>query len=241
MKRIPVVFRRQFTCFLSAPATYLSGACFLALSTAAGWQASALLAPGSRDLQAFFQFHPWFYLLLVPVLCTQLWSDEYKDGSLDFLRTLPLTSSELVIGKFLAAWAVLTLILLLTFPLVIATHYLGTPDNSVIASQYLASALLAGSYLAVGCFICTFTHKRLVIFIVTLCLLLAASGVSSVLDALDHQAPIWVMDSFIALSPSMRFDAIDNGLLTLPDGLYFVSLIGAFLTMTTVTLNYKNA
>lgn len=123
------------------------------------------------------------------MLATQLWADEHNTGAMDFLKTLPVTGFEMVAGKFLAAWVVSGIALLLTFPLVITVNYLGNPDNTVIASQYLASWLLAGSYLSVGCFICTLTHHRVVIFTVTLCLLLAASGLSSILDAIEHQAP----------------------------------------------------
>jgi ABC-2 type transport system permease protein len=72
-------------------------------------------------------------------------------------------------------------------------------------------------------------------------MLLAASGLSSVLDALEHQAPIWVVDSLVSINPISRFGAIDNGKLTLHDGLYYISMILAFLSASTVTLNYKTS
>ena len=90
----------------------------------------------------------------------------------DTLNALPVTSVERVIGKFIAAWTVCGIALMLNFPLVIAVNYLGTPDNTVIASQFLASWLLAGSYLSVGCFICVLANQRLLIFFFTLGLLL---------------------------------------------------------------------
>ncbi|AZE88350.1 ABC transporter permease [Pseudomonas orientalis] len=241
MKLLPLIFKRQLASYACTPHTYLSVAFFLILCAALGLHTHRWMERDSSDLQAFFELHPWLYLLLIPSLSMQLWSDERNNGFSDMMKTLPLTSAERVIGKFLAAWAVCSVALLLNFPIVAAAHYLGTPDNGVIASQFLASWLLAGSYLSVGCFICAFTHQRIIIFLLTMGLLLTISGLSSVLDALEHQAPIWIVDSLMKLDPISRFSSMDNGKITLHDGLYFASMIFAFLSATIVTLNYKNS
>lgn len=241
MKLLPVIIKRQLACYACTPSTYLSIATFLVLYATLGLYMSPWMEQGSGDLAGFFRLHPWLYLLLIPTLSTQLWADEHDAGLRDIMKTLPITSAERVIGKFLAAWAVCGIALILTFPMVVIANYLGTADNIVIASQFLASWLLAGSYLAVGCFICTLTQQRLVVFLLTLVLLLTASGLSSVLDGLEHQAPIWVIDSLVSINPMLRFSTIDNGKLTLRDSLYFISIILAFLSATTVTLNYKTS
>ncbi|MFL1492994.1 ABC transporter permease [Pseudomonas antarctica] len=241
MKLLPVIFKRQLTSYACTPGTYLSVAAFLVLCATLGVYTSQWLERDSGNLQAFFQLHPWLYLLLIPTLSTQLWSDERTASLRDVMNTLPITTFERVIGKFLAAWVVCGIALVLTFPTVIVANYLGPADNLVITSQLLASGLLAGSYLSVGCFICALTHRRVVIFLLTLGLLFIASVLSSVLDSLEHQAPIWVIDSLMALNPISRFSTIDNGKLTLHDSLFFISIIFAFLSATTVILNYKNS
>ena len=241
MNLLPSVFKRQLASYLSAPTTYLSIATFLVLSALLGLHTSQLLEQSSSDLQGFFEWHPWLYLFLIPALSAQLWADENDAGFATFMKTLPVTSAELIMGKFFAAWVVAGLALLLTFPIVTVVNLLGTADNRLIASQFLASWLLAGSYLSVGIFICALTRQRLTIFILTLSLLLLASGVSSVLDALEHQAPIWIIDSLTSLSPLLRFGLVDHGTLTLQDSAYFISMIIAFLAAATVTLNYKNS
>lgn len=240
MRLLSTIFKRQLACYAGSPATYVSVAIFLALTMALGLYASRWLEQDIHDLRLFFHLHPWLYLLLMPALATQLWSDESHVGFRDLMKTLPVTGAELAIGKFLAAWVVAGWALILTFPLVIFANFVGNADNSVIASQLLASWLLSGSYLSVGCFICTFTRQRTVVFILTSSLLLIASGLSSVVDALEHQAPIWIVDSLATLNPHSRFSMLDSGKLTLHDSAYFISIILAFLTATTVTLNYKN-
>ncbi|WP_300632101.1 ABC transporter permease [Pseudomonas sp.] len=241
MKLLPLIFKRQLASYACAPTTYLSVAFFLVLCATLGLHTHSWMERDSSDLQPFFELHPWLYLVLIPSLTLLLWSDEHSTGFSNMMKTLPITSAERVIGKFLAAWAVCSVALLLNFPIVIAAHYLGTPDSGVIASQFLASWLLAGSYLSVGCFICALTHQRIVIFLLTMGLLLAISGLSSVLDALEHQAPIWMVDSVMKLDPISRFSSMDDGKITFHDGLYFVSMIVAFLSATIATLNYKNS
>ncbi|CRM01682.1 MULTISPECIES: ABC transporter permease [Pseudomonas] len=240
MRLLPVIFKHQLTSYASTPATYLSIALFLLMSVTLGLYAHRWLEQDTLDLQIFFQLHPWLYLVLMPTLTTQLWAEESNAGFLDVVKILPITASELAIGKFLAAWAVASAALISTFPLVIVANYLGTADNGLIASQFIASWLLAGSYLAVGCFICSFTRQHIIIFILTLCLLLIASGLSTAIDNLEHQAPVWLIDSLTVLNPLSRFSTIDNGKLTLHDAAYFISIIVAFLTATTVILNHKH-
>lgn len=239
MRLLPVIFKRQLGSYFSSPATYLCLAVFLLVSSIAGFQLGTFLEHDSTDLYHFFRFHPWLYLFLTPVLCTQLWSDEGKEGALDFLNTLPISVFELALGKFLAAWAISGLALLLTFPIVATVNYLGSPENTTIAAQLFGSWLLAGAYLAGGCFICAMTGHRFIIFTLTFFLLLAASGLSSILDAFDYHTPAWIIDNLILLSPSVRFDTIANGALTLQDFSYFLSMILAFLAATIATLKFR--
>jgi len=239
LKLLPVIFKHQLACFLSAPTTYVSIAAFLVASTTLSFQAGQLLEQSNSELHGFFRFHPWLYLFLIPMLSTQLWADEHTIDHIDFLGSLPITFTELVIGKFLAGWTVAGFALVLTLPIVITTNSLGSPENIFIACQYLASWLLAGAYLSTGCFIGVLVYKRVATFIATSGLLLTASGLSHIVQAMDHQPSIWIMDSLTYLNPAIRFSAIEQGVLALHDSLYFVSMIIAFLSATTVILKYR--
>ena len=63
-----------------------------------------ILQRGQADLVPFFEFHPWLYMLLVPAFSMRLWSEERKSGTIEVLLTLPITTLQAVLGKFLAAW-----------------------------------------------------------------------------------------------------------------------------------------
>nr|WP_065942594.1 ABC transporter permease [Pseudomonas sp. 25 R 14] len=241
MKRLPVIFKRQLSNYLSTPSTYFGIAIFLTANTALGFYVGKFLENTPTNLHAFFQYHPWLYLFFIPFISTLLWSDEYKDNAFSFTNTLPVSALELTLGKFLAAWILCALTLSLTLPLVITINYLVIADNSTILAQFIGSWLLAGAYLSFACLVCVMAYNRLIIFGITLALLLTASTLSSVLDMLSHQAPIWVVDSLISLNPRIRFSTIDSGLLTLQDTSYFISMIIAFLTATTLILNFRKS
>ena len=84
---------------------------------------------------------------LIPAISMRLWAEERRNGTIELLMTLPVSVSQTVIGKFLAAWIFTGIALILTFPMWITVNYLGNPDNGVILTSYLGSLLMAGGYL----------------------------------------------------------------------------------------------
>ena len=101
-----------------------------------------------RQTAAFFSFHPWLYLFLIPAVGMRLWAEERKSGTIELLMTL-LSTTEAVLGKFVTAWFFTGIALLLTFPIWITVNYLGSPDNGVIFAGYVGSFLMAGAFLAI--------------------------------------------------------------------------------------------
>ena len=120
---------------------------FLVLQGALTFNLGDFFDRGQADLNPFFTFIPWVFLLLVPAITMRLWAEERRLGTIELLLTLPITQAQAVIGKFLAAWAFCAIALVLTFPFVITVNILGSPDNGVIASGYVGALLVAGAFL----------------------------------------------------------------------------------------------
>src|SRR5258707_6318305 len=120
-----------------------------------------------------------------------LWAEERKSGTIELFLALPIRLSEAVIGKFLAAWCVAGIALLLTFPFWITVNVLGAPDNGVILAGYLASWLMAGAVLAIGAAVSAATKNQVIAFVVTAALVfvLAVAGTPAVLGLLQGWAP----------------------------------------------------
>ena len=190
------------------------------------------------SLAAFFTWHPWIYLFLVPAVGMRLWSEERRQGTLELLFTMPITPGQAIFGKFLASWLFLILALVLTFPIIFTVDYLGNPDMGVIICGYLGSALLAGSYLAISCMTSAITRNQVISFIlsVAICLFLILAGFQPVTDMLIHWAPGWLVNVVSSLSVMTHFFSFQRGVLDSRDLIFFLSLIGFSLFTTGVIL-----
>ena len=242
MTQLPVIFKRELASYFATPLAYVFIVIFLVLSGVFTFYLGGFFESGQANLSAFFNFHPWLYLFLVPAIAMRLWAEERKSGSIELLMTLPITRFEAVTGKFLAAWVFAGIALLLTFPMVITVNYLGEPDNGAIITGYLGSWLLAGAYLAIGSCMSALSKNQVIAFIlaVAVCFLFIVSGLPMVLDAFAW-APQWLIDAVASLSFLIRFDSISKGVIDLRDLLYFVTLIVAWLAATAVVVDLKKA
>lgn len=243
MKQLPILFKRELASYFATPLAYVFIVIFLVLSGVFTFYIGAFYENGQANLSAFFTYHPWLYLFLIPAIAMRLWAEERKSGSIELLMTLPVTRTEAVLGKFLAAWAFAGLALLLTFPMILTVNYLGHPDNGAILTGYLGSWLLAGTYLAIGSCMSAVSKNQVIAFIlsVSVCFLFIVSGWPVVMNVFSDWAPQWLLDAVASLSFLIRFDAISKGVIDLRDLLYFLSLITAWLAATAVVVDLKKA
>ena len=154
------IIKRELAGYFATPVAYVFIVVFLFLTGIFTFYMGSFFERGQADLQPFFSFHPWLYLFLIPAVSMRLWAEERKSGTIELLMTLPISVTQAVIGKFLAAWAFAAVALLLTFPIWITVNYLGEPDNGTILAGYLGSLLMAGSYLAIGSCISAVTRNQ---------------------------------------------------------------------------------
>lgn len=237
------IFRREFGSYFATPLAAVFIVIFLLLAGAFAFFLGDFFETGQADLQVFFRFHPWLYLLLVPAVAMGLWAEERKSGTLELLLTQPVTLWQAVLGKYFAAWAFVGLALALTFPMWITVNWLGDPDNGVILASYLGSWLMAGAFLAIGSCLSAATRSQVVAFILTVvvCLLFLLAGFPLALDPLRPIVPQVAVDAVSGLSFLTHFQAIMRGVLDLRDVLYFLSAIAAWLFATVLVIEIKKA
>lgn len=235
------ILRREFGSYFATPLAAIFIVIFLLLSGTFTFYLGDFFETGQADLQAFFRFHPWLYLLLVPAVAMGLWADERKSGTLELLLTQPVSLWQAVLGKFLAAWAFVGLALVLSFPLWVTVNWLGDPDNGVIAASYLGSLLMAGAFLAVGSCLSAATRSPVIAFIVTVlvCLLFLLAGFPLALGPLRTVAPQEFVDAVSGLSFLTHFQAIMRGVLDLRDVAFFLLAILAWLLATVLVIESK--
>src|SRR5437879_7826467 len=144
MTRTFAIFRRELMGYFATPLAYVFIVIFLVMAGVLTFFVGNFFERSQADLQAFFTFHPWLYLVLIPALSMRLWAEERKSGTIELFLTLPVSMMAAVLGKFLAAWAFAGIALVLTFPSCITVNYLGNPDNGVTLARHVGSALTAG-------------------------------------------------------------------------------------------------
>jgi len=243
MSGVSTLFKRELRSYFATPVAYVFIVIFLVLSGAFTFYLGGFYESGQADLRPFFTFHPWLYLFLVPAVSMRMWAEEGKSGTIELLLTLPVTTWQAVLGKFLAAWAFIGIALALTFPIWLTVNYLGSPDNGVIFASYLGSLLMAGAFLAIGSCLSACTRNQVVAFILTVvaCFLLLLAGFPLVLDAVRAFAPQGVVDAIASLSFLTHFAAISKGVIDLRDLLYFLLMIGFWLYASALIIEMKKA
>jgi len=241
MQNVVTIAKRELKSYFATPVAYVFILIFLALTGAFTFYLGNFFVRGQAELDAFFQFHPWLYLLLIPAVSMRLWAEERKTGTIEFLITLPVTTFASVLGKYIAAWIFTGIALLLTFPIWISVNFLGSPDNGVILGSYVGSFLMAGAFLAIGSCISATTKNQVVAFIITatICFLFTMSGLELVLNFFRLWAPDFLVQAIASLSFLTHFQAITNGVIDLRDILFFTSLISVWLFANILVVNQK--
>lgn len=226
-KAFLAVFRRELGSYFSTPIAVIFLCVFLVLSGFFTFKLGGFYDQGQADLRAFFVWHPWLYLFIVPAISMRLWAEERKSGTIEFLLTLPVSLFEASLGKFCAGWVFLGLALVLTFPMVFTVGFLGSPDYGVIVASYIGSFLMAGAFLSVGCAVSAMTDSQVVSFVIstTICLVLILIGFDPVIATLLDIFPPRFVEQLINLSFPAHFESIQRGVLEAGDIIYFLSLI----------------
>jgi ABC-2 type transport system permease protein len=235
--------KRELAAYFATPVAYVFIVIFLFLTGIFTFYVGGFYERNQADLEPFFRFHPWLYMLLVPAIAMRLWSEERKSGTIELLLTLPITTTQAVLGKFLAAWCFTAIALALTFPIWVTVNFLGAPDNAVILVSYAGSLLMAGGFLAIGSCMSALTRNQVVAFVISfaICFLLNLAGYPMVLDFFSAWAPRVFVDLIGSFSFLTHFESILKGVIDLRDLIFFASLIGFWLFANTLAIKVNQS
>ena len=243
MHPVWTIFKRELRAYFTTPLAYVFIVIFLALTGSFTFFLGGFFERGQADLSAFFVFHPWLYLFLVPAIAMRLWAEERRTGTIELLMTLPTTTFATVLGKFLAAWLFAGIALALTFPIWLTVNWLGDPDNGVILLSYIGSWVMAGAFIAIGACVSALTKNQVIAFVVgaAVCFLFLMSGVDLVLAAFRPWAPPLVVDTVASFSFLTHFGELMKGVVDAATLLFFASLIAICLVVNTLLVDLEKA
>ena len=243
MNSFKAVFKRELKAYFATPLAYVFLVIFLFFSGYLAFQRGNFYQMRQADLSAFFKYLPLLFIFMVPSTAMRLWAEERKVGSIELLLTLPITILQAVLGKFFAAWLFLGIALALTFPMVITVCYLGDPDIGLIITGYLGSFLMAGGFLAIGCFFSALTKNQVISFVLSVvaCAVLVFAGMPTTLSYISTFLPVGLVSAIEGMSFQTHFESMQKGVLKFGDLTYFILLIVGWIAACTIILDERKA
>lgn len=235
MANVFAIFRREFWSAFDAPLAYIAVSVFLVLVGGFSLFFQDLLAGGVASLRPVFFWSAVFYLLLIPAMTMRLFAEERRTGTLELLVTLPVTETEVVLGKYLAALAlnVVALLLTATYPLTLAT--LGDLDLGAAFGGYLGLFLLGAAFTAIGTAASAFTGNQVVAFLVALLLGTIPFATGFALD----QVPPGALPLVQYLSFDYHFNNLARGVLDTRNLVFYASVVLVFLQLAVFGLERR--
>jgi ABC-2 type transport system permease protein len=231
------VARKELRLFFASAIGYLFLASFLAVTLFVFFWGEAWFARNVADVRPMFEWMPILLIFLSAALTMRMWSEERRTGTLEFVSTLPVSTWEFVLGKFLACWTLLAIALLLTVPLPVSVGFIANLDWGPVFAGYLAALLLGGAYLAIGLFVSARTDSQIVSLIVAA----FACGVFFLLGSplLTNLFSGDGAELLRGLGSGSRFESITRGIIDVRDLYYYVSLLAVFLTLNVHALEVQ--
>ena len=235
MRQIVATARKELSGYFGSPMALIFIGAFLAAALFTFFWVDTFFARGVADVRPLFRWMPLLTMFLVAALTMRQWSEEQHSGTLEILLTLPVSPLKLVLGKFLAVLALVSVALALTIFLPITVALLGDLDWGPVIGGYLASVLLASAYAAIGLFVSSRTNNQIVSLIlsVLVCGVFYLVGSAGVTDFVGGSAGAILR----AIGSGSRFTSIERGVIDLRDLAYYLSLSGVFLALNVASIN----
>lgn len=231
MKHFFALYKKELTGYTYSLLSSIFIIVFLVTLSWMFWQ--NLFLVGQASLREFFVLLPWFFLFLIPALSMRLWSEERKQGTVETLFTLPVTTAQTVGAKFLGAATFIAVVLLFALPLPISLARIGNLDWGPVIGAFIGAWLLGCSTLALGQWISSLTKNQIVAFLMTIAVafLFMLFGLSFFTSSGGFLSRL-----FYTLSTLTHFQNLAKGVIDLRDIVFYLSFIAVFLYLNMLQL-----
>ena len=236
------ILKKELNLFFATPIGYLVIAIFLLINGLFLWVFKGdfnILNAGFADLNSFFFITPWFFIFMIPAITMRTFSDEIRLGTIEIIKTKPISTWDIIIGKYLGS---LMLILLALLPTVTymytVTKLAATPENidfgSILGSCF-GLLFLASAITAIGLFTSTISNNQIVAFIIGVALsFFMFYGFEAIGDIGDFGN-----FNIKSLGLYARFENLGRGVVDSKDLVYFLSMTFFFLYLTKLNFDHK--
>jgi ABC-2 type transport system permease protein len=235
MQNIAAIFKKEFKTYFLSPIAYVFIIVYLIFTTFMFFHYFFL--SNQADMRSYFGLLPWVFLLFIPAITMRSWAEEKKGKTLELLLTWPVSDIEVVLGKFLATFALLAIIVLLSITIPITIAIIGHPDPGQIVGQYMGALLMGAAYLAIGLWISSLTENQIIAFIIGALVVFVLFIIST--PFILMKMPLFLVPIFTFVGLGSHFDSINRGVIDSRDIIYYLSVIGFFLFLNVCSIGSR--
>lgn len=218
MKNVLYIFKKELKSYFVTPIAYIVISIFLLIT---GWFFfSTFFLYNQASLRSFFSLLPITFAFVIPAVTMRLFSEEMNVGSYEILATLPLTFTEIILGKFIASVSFVCIMLIPTIFYAITITAMGSLDWGPVLGGYIGAILLGALFSAVGLFASSLTRNQIIAFIIgmSICLTL------TLIDKMLFFLPESMLGLLEYLGAAFHFENIAKGIIDSRDILYFLTI-----------------
>ena len=232
MRNIWIIAKKELRGYFTQPTAYILMTVFLALSYFFYFQQIAVT--GEAGLRPLFSLLPWLLMFFIPAITMGLLAKEKDGGTMEALATKPVSSGQILTGKFLGAMIFCLATVLITLTIPISLSGFGDFDLGAITGQYLGSLFLIGSFLVIGLWASAITKNQIVAFVIGLTVNFGLVLVG--LEIVTLSLPYPVDNIFQKISVFDHFYNMTRGVIDARDIIYFFGLMAIFGALASFSL-----
>jgi ABC-2 type transport system permease protein len=233
MRQVLTIFQKEFKDYFVSPIAYIVISIFLLVT---GWFfLMTFFLYNQAELRNFFTLLPFTFSFVIPAVTMRLFAEERSVGSYETLLTLPVTESDIILGKFLAATVFVAAMLLPTLSYPIFISFIGDLDWGPVIGGYLGAVLLGAGYCAIGLFASALTRNQIIAFIIGMVICFTLTLV----DQMLFFVPRNILSVIAYIGAGHHFQNIAKGIIDTRDVLYFLSVMVIGLFGTNLVMQEK--
>ena len=228
------IFKKELKSYFMSPIGYIFVGIFTFLASM--FFSSGVLMYQQADISLVFSNVNEIYLFLAALLTMRLLSEEKNKRTDQLLLSAPVSVTEIVLGKYLAAMTVfgITMLISLIFPVIMFMY--GQPALSEVISSYIGFILIWGAFISVGVFISSLTESQIIAGVFTFASLLVIYFISWFETNVQNEIVKRIINMFSLFS---RYSDFQNGILNIQNIIYYLSFIFVFLFLTVRVIDRK--
>ncbi len=221
------IFKREIKSYFSSPVGYV---CVAGLSALYGFFYFQLMLTGSSSyISSVFSAMFLFAMMIIPIITMKSMSEDRKNKTDQAYLTAPVSVTGIVVGKFLAAFAVYALATAVGSLPIFAISTFASPPWALFFGNFIATLLYGSAVVAIGVFISSLTESQVIAAVTTFI-------IAMLLYFLDGFASMasnsFVNDVISWLSFTVRYSSFTMGLFSIADAVFFISVTAVFVFLT---------